>query len=486
MAERRELTRLRVLVIEDQAFQRAELLEFLRSDGIEGSFYEVGALVPALAAIDDYDYDIVVCDMHIPSDDDAADHSTNFGKEAYRYSLKTQPGAIRIFYSAFIDLDMIGADLTASPVDDLFGEHSDRGLTRHVQKGPGALDSCLSVFREVRDGLDGLQTIDVVSIGTSDPLDELEIRALQVFARRSGGSSIVVEHLAGLSGSRALRVVVRDDREREVCRAFSKIGPQDALAEERRRYERFVVNRLPYGSYANLTDEVQSLVGRRRGLFYALAEEFDRSVLTLLADHDTECAEVVNRLRDVTQLWQPEDGKFMIGDLRRSVVDDRLLEPYLEQQGLQAMAAEVEARTCSSPVGLQHGDLHGENILVDRSFRPLLVDFADVGRRPLGTDPLTLETCLLFHPLSPFSGTGWPTDSQLASWADLSTYLADCPAPEFVSRCRDWSLAVCGGYVALGGLLWAHAARQVKYGVFPQDRNAILMRAAAGLVLSQT
>src|SRR5438105_1868797 len=104
---------LRVLLIEDQAAQRRDLLELFEEVGFEYACTEVQSFDEAKEQLDTVDFDLVICDMHIPSSPLAADHNTAFGKAAYHRALEVQPGTPRVFFSAFIDLDLIGADLAA-------------------------------------------------------------------------------------------------------------------------------------------------------------------------------------------------------------------------------------------------------------------------------------------------------------------------------------------------------------------------------------
>lgn len=477
MAEGTVVTRIRVLIIEDDVDQLNDLKDYLGSTGLEVEFTEALHLRQAEELLASTDFDLIFCDMQIPSDLNAADHSVEFGRDAYRQAVLHQPGVPRVFHSAFIDLDMIGSELEAAAPDDLYGDRVSRALTRQVIKGRSFLP-CLDHLREVVDGLGGLDSIPVNG-DVEPPLDHLEIRAVQIFVRRFGGASAHVAHGGGLSGSRALGVRVLDTQGREVARGFAKIDCVPQIEREMKRYEAHVVNRLPIGSYAPQTAIVQSMIGRRRSVFYALAEPYDRSLLSLLGSDDAGAATVVTRVEEVAHCWPVDIDEFVLRELRRERVGDDQIAAFLNEFGLRAMADDVETIRIQAPMGVQHGDLHGENVLVDATLRPLLIDFADVGRMPSGLDPLTLELSCVAHPKSPLAGQGWPAEGQLASWFDLDQYLEGCPAPEFIGACREWLLRSCPDPTALAGLVWAHAARQVKYNFIRQSELADLMRAAA-------
>jgi len=66
----------------------------------------------------------------------------------------------------------------------------------------------------------------------------------------------------------------------------------------------------------------------------------------------------------------------------------RSLDPSVE-------STVVQARIC-----VQHGDLHGLNVLVGAMNAPLLIDFAEVRHGPAATDPVILELSAIFHLVS--------------------------------------------------------------------------------------
>lgn len=471
------MTPVRVLIIEDDLDQLNEMKEYLDTSGLAIEFSEARHLRQAEAMLASADFDLVFCDMQIPSDENTADYSVDFGRDAYRQAVLHQPGVPRVFFSAFIDLDTIGPELEAAAPDDLYGDGERRPLTRQVTKDKGHAP-CLAHLQEVVDGLGELAAVKVEG-APEPPLDLLEVRAVQIFARRLAGTSVHVEQLGGLSGSRALRVRVRDDQGREVARAFGKVGSVVQIEREMNRYEAHVVNRLPMESYAPQTSVVSSLIGRRRGVFYALADRFDRSLLSITALSDNDAAQVVSRIEEIAASWHTDDDAFAIRELRRERVADERIGVFLDEFGLRPLADTVEAIRIKAPMGIQHGDLHAENVLVDAALKPLLIDFADVARMPVGLDPLTLELSCVTHPSSPLAGGGWPAQGQLANWFDLDQYRQGCPSPEFIGACRAWLARSCPDPKVLAALVWTHAARQVKYDSIPHAEIAGLMRAAA-------
>lgn len=469
---------LRVLLIEDQAAQRRDLLEVFDDLGFSYECVEVESLSEARSQLDENDFDLVICDMQIPSAPDAADLDTDHGKAAYYHAALVQPGTPRVFFSAFIDLEMIGADLAGVGRDDLFGDGTIHPLAEPAHKERG-LDACAAIAARTAEGLEAVHSLTVEDGGLEEPLDLLEQRAVSIYARRAAGSAVHVASLGGLSGSRALRVTVRDAQDRAISRAFVKIGAVGKLNEEAARYTSYVENRLPHGSYAPMTRGVESMLGRRRTLVYSLATAHDRSIFDLVGDDDVRAGRAVERLAALTAEWSAGDQQqFTVGELRNVRTIDAVMSSISPDHLSPDEVARVEMLEVDGPVGLQHGDLHGENVLVDPDVNPLLIDFGDVGRLPVGLDPLVLESSLVFHPRSPFLSSGWPTDDQLENWSDLDSFVVGCPGPAFVRACRTWQRALIDDRVA-DAILWSHAARQLKYGVVAPQRLAVILRGVA-------
>ena len=212
---------LRILIIEDDAQQRESLLDFLSTCSAEFEVEEADALEAAEVLLASHDFDLIVIDLHIPGRSGSADRSYDYGKRAYQAALKHQPGTPRRYFSAFISLENIGDDLALSQPDDLYGDKVERPITLAIDKKEG-YEPCEKALMEIWDAASELGAIRIDGPPTGSPLDALERRAVSIFARRHGGTSLGVTHLGGLSGSRAIEVQVLDSQDRPLAHAFAK------------------------------------------------------------------------------------------------------------------------------------------------------------------------------------------------------------------------------------------------------------------------
>jgi aminoglycoside phosphotransferase (APT) family kinase protein len=133
---------------------------------------------------------------------------------------------------------------------------------------------------------------------------------------------------------------------------------------------------------------------------------------------------------------------------------------------------------------MQHGDLHGLNVLVDSRSEPVVIDYGDVKRASPALDPAALELSAVFHPDAQVARGGWPTEDTIARFRDLDAYLADCPHPNFVRVCRAWAERARASESEWLASVWAYAARQLKY-ENPTDPLARALTRAAGEALAE-
>jgi hypothetical protein len=166
----------------------------------------------------------------------------------------------------------------------------------------------------------------------------------------------------------------------------------------------------------------------------------------------------------------------LVTTVRRDRVAAPDIEPFLPALGKDW--GEFEKQKVPMVRALQHGDLHGGNVLVGDSAIPLLIDFANVEELPAGFDPVVLELSLVFHPDSPFRAHPWPTLEQCARWDDLDVYTRGCPAEELVRTCRAWALRETAP-VSMYALVYAEALRQLAYVSEEAERATAIAQAAS-------
>ena len=254
-----------------------------------------------------------------------------------------------------------------------------------------------------------------------------------------------------------------------------KLGERRRVIDEAQRYDR-VAGLLPVGLGAALVATIKAGAGRTGAVGYRLADDYDRNLFAALAD-DHEAAAAASRLAERFAEWYANATAVTetVRDIRRRIVLDGDVIAALTRAERDALAA-VDAVEVGSASCMQHGDLHGLNVLVDSRGEPVVIDYGEVGRANPALDPVTLELSVIFHPDGP--DTGWPAEAELEHFFDDDGYLRDCPYPAFVRACRAWSAAAQASEEERVATILAYVVRQLKYGNPTAPLARALMRVA--------
>ncbi len=292
-------------------------------------------------------------------------------------------------------------------------------------------------------------------------LTHSEMRTIQIYVCRNNGVSARLNRFGGHSAEKTLSVEVLDDRGELAGRVVAKVGTRGRVERESSKF-RTMAGRLPPELIVTQAGVVDTGAGRLAGAFYGLADHFDRDLFECLSGAEDTACSVLNALQQnfeaLHQSGNHERKRFSM--LRRDIVGSDRIEnaDELEQQIRQLDDLEVSISSC-----MQHGDLHGENILVDRNGVPLLIDYAKTAAASGCLDPLTLELSVVFHPGAQASRGGWPSEQQMSQWRDLDVYLDGCPFPDFIRLARGWVEAVASSESEVDAIALGYALRQLRY-----------------------
>lgn len=459
--------RVRVLLVEDEEASVRRFFDSLEQQDFAPRVEVTTArcFESACEIIDAVDFDLVICDLHIPRDAEG-EPELDHGIAVYEHVTSTQPGAPTVLVTGSGDERRARQLVAARHPADLFGVNETYPMADFVFKEE--MDDLMQRISDIALQLDTLDAIELQTGSSEEWPSALQSRALRIFARRNNAQRVEISALGGLSEAAALRAALYqagpdgNSEDAPLASVFAKLGPLERLEDESRRYHEAAL-RLPAGAYAPLLDTVDAGAGRVGGLFYGLAEQHQASLFEWIATHPDDAAETVGRLREVLGEWRGQDGddEELVTTLRRDRLSSNDLKEYAPALGDECWAFEKER----IPVrrSLQHGDLHGENVLVADSGAPLLIDFANVEARPSAFDPVVLELSLVFQDNSPFLRGTWPTPEQCERWADLDAYLEGCPAPGLVRACREWAMDAAEAPVAVYAVAYAEALRQIAY-----------------------
>ncbi|MEX1254089.1 MAG: phosphotransferase [Dehalococcoidia bacterium] len=462
---------MRVLLVEDEESEIGFVTDQFREAGLDVSVVAAKSKMSALSTLQDDEFDAFIFDLRIPTQDGALDKQEAHGLSVIESARLSFPGTPFCILTGKGTPELIGEALSNAPTRDLFGS-GERPLSKFCNKVNYA--PCIEWLAEICGQDNILKEIEIV--GTVDGLSVQSKRALRIFARRRAGTILRVSPLGGgLSSASTMRAQVYDKDDGITATVVVKLAPLDRIEDERLRYET-LITRLASGAFAHYVDNVVAGCGRTGGLFYRLAEDYV-SLFDALQAAPMSGASIVQRLRDLQEPWRRDKSSHavQIGALRRSFMADSEFDEH--QPALPGVVLkDVEAKTIQVREFCQHGDLHGENVLIDSHSQPLLIDYGDVRMATASLDPVTLELSLAFHPEGRAVSGGWPSTDAASRWAELDEYTRDCPFADFVNACREWALDDSLSQYAVYANAYGYAVRQLRF----QDVDPNLALAVAG------
>lgn len=423
------------------------------------------------------DYDLIVCDLKIPTQDGALDVDEKHGFVVHDTARTMHPGTFSRFLSGFVELDNVGSRIATGPAVDVFGTGEQWALINAVEKKK--LDNFLRWCIELNERLTVADSIMIEP--AENPMGIFEERTLRIYTMKLNGTRVNVNRLGGLSASSVYQADIMSDSGGSVGVVVSKIGLLPRVQEELEKYRRYIAPRLPIGMFAPLAGEVLHGCGRYGAAFYSLASVGYRNLFSLCETDIAVARESLEHLRSAYDHWSGQSTVHSVSvrDLRAVHLPDDALTPWLDVLD-ETCVRNAENTSLSVSYHLQHGDLHGLNVLVDNQRQALLIDYSDLGQHPVSLDPVTLEMSLIFHPERPDLG-GWPTVEQASQWFDLHEYAGGSAAFDVVDACRRWSLSVTSTR-QLAAIVYAHALRQLRYHGTDKPVAVAIARAAMAVL----
>lgn len=421
--------------------------------------------------------DLVICDLKIPSQFGSVDAEVEHGLVTLRRLLAQWPGVPVVVVSAFGTVDVLAGMLLAAKQLDIYGSGNAIPMLRFEQKSN--VTAVIKLIMEAQAEIDQLDGIELMGGAGLEPAQR---RALRIFARRRNGKTLHYRPLSGgLSGASTGLATVRSESGAQVAHVVAKLTVLENAFEERERYRSYIAGRLGAGTYADLSDEVLAGCHGGAGLFYSVADTYDQDLFTVLGRDEVAAVRAVERVMSDTAAWTagaPQKSTTW-AQVRDLLIDS---EKYNEVKTEYDVREVADGKPIQAVWAAQHGDLHGANVLVDASARPVLIDFGRTSNGPSLLDPVMLELSVLFHPDSPFRDDGWPTNAALANWNDLGSYLVGCPYPDFVRACREWASSVGAGQRDLYATVNAICLRNLRYKDVDSARALALQHWAAAML----
>ncbi|MFJ6652903.1 phosphotransferase [Microbacterium sp. NPDC091313] len=419
-----------MLLIEDEDRSVRQTMESLHQVFGDVAVTVVGSLAEALRAIETQFFDLAICDIQIRSDDSSLDASEQHGIAAYEALHLQSPGTPVVFLSAHASIDNTSSRTASGGVADVMGVPA-FPLTQVVVKGdPAKIEA---YFLRIREGLADLALCTVSE--AADALEEMFVRAVQVYGRSIGSTSAEVTPMDGLSKARVGLVRFKQDCNPDAV-VVLKLDTQERIRNEVALYSRYVANRLTVGCFAPQIRTLDSGLRGMAAVVSSLASPSSRSLFSRMEASPPPVS--IAAVRSALSGWTTEVDRITttIGDYRRGLIDDEVFADLptfrSELTDLDDVQVEISRKLC-------HGDFHGENVLVDDDGRIVVIDFADCGVLPSSLDAAALELSLIAHPKSPIEHR-WP-GVDCSAWADADSFSRDGPWSTEIRALRDWAIA---------------------------------------------
>lgn len=431
----------------------------------------------ALQHLEHGSFDLIICDLKIPSSSGGLDIEIEHGEAVQAKSRVACAGTPVTFFTAFETEALLRKWMRANDQYDIFGSGALIPMIDSFKKS-----HIVDLLQRVSEYAEEIGKLDDIEISDNLNLSEYEKRIIRIFSRRKGGRVVQVSELGGgLSSARVLRTIVQDASLGVRAITVAKIAKIEKVKDERKRYQDHVVALVKARGYPPIADSVCAGAAGLGGIFYKLEEEYDQTLFDLLQSNESVAIKAIGELRDIVAAWfeGASSREVLVRDIRRNLLSDERLDPIRDRLG-DLPLEEFEKRQVVANYCSQHRDLQGLNVLVTSQGRPLLIDFGEVGMAPASIDPITLELGVIFHPKGKDIRGTWPTPEQAKDWADRDRFCAESPFPNYFRACRDWAFGQGGSNRAVYATAYSYALRQMKY----EDTNHSVALAIARSAIS--
>jgi CheY-like chemotaxis protein len=464
---------IRILLVEDDADEAHALEGALRGPPDLAIDRAVNA-ADAHALVNSREYDLIVLDLALPPDNRRLAPRREEGEHLVDDMLREHSGTVLYVLSGHADLHLASQFTNRAGSEDLFGDRAKERMLRFFPKED--LAACVGSINEHLTNLAEVDRVTLEAPSGDLGLSVSEQRAVRILTRRSGGSTVKLDPLGGgLSRAKTFRADAATPEGSRTALLAIKLGERRRVMDEAERYEG-VAGLLPVGLGAPLVTTIKAGAGRVGALGYRLADDYDRSLFAALSD-DHAASATAQRLAERFHEWYSTATPVAetVQDIRRRVVPDGDVIAALSATELTALRS-VDTIEVTSASCMQHGDLHGLNVLVDSRGEPVVIDYGEVGRANPSLDPVTLELSAIFHPAAP--DVGWLAVADIEGFFDDGGFKCACPYAEFFGACRAWSAAAQASEEERAATALAYAVRQLKYPNPTAPLARALMRAA--------
>jgi CheY-like chemotaxis protein len=465
---------IRVLYIEDQVEAEEKFRARMERLPAHVNVTIARSRVSAIEALN-LPFDLVVCDLRIPTIDGALDDAEEHGWYVLDELRIRQPGTPGIVLTGIADAararrwmrrghaDAFGNG-TDIPTNEFFSKDDWEGLMAAVERLAAAIESLTNIK---------------IDNNANEPLEPDEERVIRVHVSRQGGAAAVVDRrFSGHSGSKSFGVTVTNDHGDEIEHLFVKIGRALLAAKEVTNYEQHISHLEP-GTMAQMAGHVTRGCGLTGGVVYALAATYRDDLYSILSQDPDGAALVARRLDEMQGTWRASAARrhTTVRQVRRQFVTDLDMDEIRDELRDIPWQAYEDSELDAIQL-VQHRDMHGSNALVNRDMIPILIDAGNAGVTLGAIDAVSMELSVVLQESGETARGAWPSAIQATAWLDLAQYLEGCPFPDFVRACRAWALKSGASSTEIAALAYAYSLRQLLY---PDTNHALALAVITGI-----
>lgn len=274
---------IRVLLVEDDGEFQESVVDILNRAGFDVNVKIAESKSSAIDVIDEDEFDYIILDQKIPTEDGMLDAETEHGRAVLEYILNQKIGTPICILTALSAERYFSTILRANKTLDIWGSGGKHPTIDHLKKGD--LDKLPSIVGEVFKAIYGLGSVD---IGFSN--GKLEIKPqvkklIRIFVLRVKGARCVIGSLSGgLSDSDVFRVDVIDDKGAIVQNAVLKIGDAEMVSSEQANFQ--YILRLNHDAAPHFLEAIEYGASKKAAVAFQLARDFDRCLFDILINDE--------------------------------------------------------------------------------------------------------------------------------------------------------------------------------------------------------
>jgi CheY-like chemotaxis protein len=451
----------KVLLVEDDEEFAKHIIQLLMDicERIEITLVRSRDEARSVLSDEDVFFDFISLDLTIPIQDNGFDIAPENGLAVLGFCRELSPGTPILVLTGSSTVQMMSGFLSSSYNIDVWSEGVTRPTIDHLPKE--SIDQFVPRVTQIYEAVRSLSDIELVYSSLEIPIEH--DRLLRIFIKEQVGVIAEIEIIGGgLSAATVYSVKISNDTGNAFLRAVAKCGSFEDIQKDANNYDRIICRLRPEVTPRKLK-HLQFGAKANAGVFYGLAVGYDLSFFKAAISSQLT-SEIRTEVQGLTSSWKEAGSqkRVSINEIRKSLLTDKIANALILKYNLD-WAEEFERLELQSNVSFYHGDLHGENILVDVDRRlATLIDYGDISYGSCTIDSVTLECSFLFHPNGPDLGD-WPTNDQIENWANLDGFVKGSPVKNEIRFCREWSDEVKAGNRELAACLYSYALRQLKY-----------------------